>query len=157
MGRIKCKFNVCQRLLGWLLFFIDSLSQIPLLNISRQNSAFKLSPCAIGWVKLVGVGNTPKRLIDIGTVTAQRALDWGFSGVMLRRSGICWNLWKSAPYNVYKQLVFDVPISTREDCYDRYCIYIEELFQSMYIAFFRRLAAHLKYFYFLSNSKYYLL
>jgi NADH:ubiquinone oxidoreductase subunit D len=47
--------------------------------------------------------------------TAQQGLDWGFSGVMLRGSGVCWDLRKSAPYDVYKQLVFDVPIGTRGD------------------------------------------
>jgi NADH dehydrogenase (ubiquinone) Fe-S protein 2 len=74
-----------------------------------------------------------QRLVDIGTVTAQQALDWGFSGVMLRGSGVCWDLRKSAPYDVYKQLVFDVPIGTRGDCYDRYCIRIEEMRQSIQI------------------------
>ncbi len=57
----------------------------------------------------------------------QQALDWGFSGVMLRGSRICWDLRKLTPYNVYKQLVFDVPISTRRDCYDRYYIHIKEI------------------------------
>jgi len=52
---------------------------------------------------------------------------------MLRGLGVCWDLRKSAPYNVYKQLVFDVPIGTRGDCYDRYCIRIEEMRQSIQI------------------------
>ncbi len=68
-----------------------------------------------------------QRLVDIGTVTAQQALDWGFSGVMLRGSRVCWDLRKSAPYDVYKQLVFYVPIGTRGDCYDCYCIRIKEM------------------------------
>ncbi len=66
-------------------------------------------------------------LVDIDTVIAKQALDWGFSGVMLRGLGVCWDLQKSAPYDVYKQLVFDVPIGTRGDFYDRYCIHIEEM------------------------------
>ena len=74
-----------------------------------------------------------QRLVDIGTVTAQQALDWGFSGVMLRGSGVCWDLRKSAPYDVYNQLIFDVPVGTRGDCYDRYCIRIEEMRQSIRI------------------------
>jgi NADH dehydrogenase (ubiquinone) Fe-S protein 2 len=74
-----------------------------------------------------------QRLVDIGTVTAQQALDWGFSGVMLRGSGVCWDLRKSAPYDGYNQLIFDVPVGTRGDCYDRYCIRIEEMRQSIRI------------------------
>jgi hypothetical protein len=52
---------------------------------------------------------------------------------MLRGLGVCWDLQKSAPYNVYKQLVFDVPIGTKGDCYDHYCIRIEEMRQSIQI------------------------
>uniref|UniRef100_A0A109PTS7 NADH dehydrogenase [ubiquinone] iron-sulfur protein 2 n=1 Tax=Welwitschia mirabilis TaxID=3377 RepID=A0A109PTS7_WELMI len=74
-----------------------------------------------------------QRLVDIGTVTAQQASDWGFSGVMLRGSGVCWDLRKAAPYDAYDQLDFDVPVGTRGDCYDRYCIRIEEMRQSLRI------------------------
>uniref|UniRef100_A3EWK4 NADH dehydrogenase [ubiquinone] iron-sulfur protein 2 n=1 Tax=Haplomitrium mnioides TaxID=56921 RepID=A3EWK4_9MARC len=74
-----------------------------------------------------------QRLVDIGTVTAQQAVDWGFSGVMSRGSGVCWDLRKSAPYDVYDRLDFDVPVGTRGDCYDRYCIRIEEMRQSIRI------------------------
>uniref|UniRef100_Q8M1F6 NADH dehydrogenase [ubiquinone] iron-sulfur protein 2 n=1 Tax=Chaetosphaeridium globosum TaxID=96477 RepID=Q8M1F6_CHAGL len=74
-----------------------------------------------------------QRLVDIGVVTAQDALDWGFSGVMLRGSGINWDLRKAAPYDVYQQLDFDVPVGTRGDCYDRYCIRVEEMRQSLRI------------------------
>ena len=74
-----------------------------------------------------------QRLVDIGTVTAQQALDWGFSGVMLRGSGLSWDLRKASPYDVYDQLDFDVPVGTRGDCYDRYCIRVEEMRQSLRI------------------------
>ncbi|CAN0930413.1 NADH dehydrogenase [ubiquinone] iron-sulfur protein 2 [Linum perenne] len=74
-----------------------------------------------------------QRLVDIGTVTAQQAKDWGFSGVMLRGPGICWDLRKAAPYDVHDQLDPDVPVGTRGDCYDRYCIRIEEMRQSVRI------------------------
>lgn len=74
-----------------------------------------------------------QRLVDIGVVTAQDALNWGFSGVMLRGSGINWDLRKAAPYDVYQQLDFDVPVGTRGDCYDRYCIRVEEMRQSLRI------------------------
>ncbi|CAN1824623.1 NADH dehydrogenase [ubiquinone] iron-sulfur protein 2 [Linum perenne] len=74
-----------------------------------------------------------QRLVDIGTVTAQQAKDWGFSGVMLRGPGICWDLRKAAPYDVHDQLDPDEPVGTRGDCYDRYCIRIEEMRQSVRI------------------------
>uniref|UniRef100_A0A023T217 NADH dehydrogenase [ubiquinone] iron-sulfur protein 2 n=8 Tax=Chrysobalanaceae TaxID=22973 RepID=A0A023T217_9ROSI len=74
-----------------------------------------------------------QRLVDIGTVTAQQAKDWGFSGVMLRGPGVCWDLRKAAPYDVYDQLDPDVPVGTRGDRYDRYCIRIEEMRQSVRI------------------------
>uniref|UniRef100_A0A2H4WZ09 NADH dehydrogenase [ubiquinone] iron-sulfur protein 2 n=1 Tax=Gaertnera phyllostachya TaxID=509943 RepID=A0A2H4WZ09_9GENT len=74
-----------------------------------------------------------QRLVDIGTVTAQQAKDWGFSGVMLRGPGVCWDLRRAAPYDVYDQSDLDVPVGTRGDCYDRYCIRIEEMRQSVRI------------------------
>lgn len=74
-----------------------------------------------------------QRLVDIGTVTAQQAKDWGFSGVMLRGSGVCWDLRRAAPYDVHDQSDPDVPVGTRGDCYDRYCIRIEEMRQSVRI------------------------
>uniref|UniRef100_A0A8F1SRQ8 NADH dehydrogenase [ubiquinone] iron-sulfur protein 2 n=2 Tax=Ulmaceae TaxID=3474 RepID=A0A8F1SRQ8_9ROSA len=74
-----------------------------------------------------------QRLVDIGTVTAQQAKDWGFSGVMLRGPGVCWDSRRAAPYDVHDQLDPDVPVGTRGDCYDRYCIRIEEMRQSVRI------------------------
>ena len=74
-----------------------------------------------------------QRLVDIGVVTAEQACDWGFSGVMLRGSGIRWDLRKAAPYDIYDKLDFDIPVGTRGDCYDRYCIRIEEMRQSIRI------------------------
>ena len=74
-----------------------------------------------------------QRLVDIGVVTADQALDWGFSGVMLRASGISWDLRKTQPYDVYQQMNFDIPVGTRGDCYDRYLIRIEEMRQSLRI------------------------
>jgi NADH dehydrogenase (ubiquinone) Fe-S protein 2 len=69
--------------------------------------------------------------VVIGVVTAEEALDWGFSGVMLRGSGVAWDLRKTQPYDVYDQLPFDVPVGSRGDCYDRYLIRIEEMRQSL--------------------------
>lgn len=74
-----------------------------------------------------------QRLVDIGIVSADQAMDWGFSGVMLRGSGVAWDLRKTQPYDVYNQMVFDVPVGTRGDCYDRYLIRVEEMRQSIRI------------------------
>ena len=74
-----------------------------------------------------------QRLVDIGVVTADQALDWGFSGVMLRGSGINWDLRKTQPYDVYNKIDFQVPLGFRGDCYDRYVIRIEEMRQSLRI------------------------
>ena len=74
-----------------------------------------------------------QRLVDIGTVSAKDAQEWGFSGVMLRGSGICWDLRKNQPYEIYDQLDFSVPVGTNGDCYDRYLIRIEEMRQSIKI------------------------
>ena len=74
-----------------------------------------------------------QRLVDIGTVSAKDAQEWGFSGVMLRGSGICWDLRKNQPYEIYDKLDFSVPVGTNGDCYDRYLIRIEEMRQSIKI------------------------
>ncbi|RLN96706.1 hypothetical protein BBJ28_00006892 [Nothophytophthora sp. Chile5] len=74
-----------------------------------------------------------QRLVDIGVITAKEALNRGFSGVMLRGSGITWDLRKTQPYEIYDQLDFDIPVGTNGDCYDRYLIRIEEMRQSIRI------------------------
>lgn len=74
-----------------------------------------------------------ERTVDIGTIAASEALDWGMSGVMLRGSGIKWDLRKRQPYEVYDKLDFDVPIGENGDCYDRYLVRVEEMRQSIRI------------------------
>ncbi|KAL9965507.1 hypothetical protein ACROYT_G029313 [Oculina patagonica] len=74
-----------------------------------------------------------QRTVDVGVVTAEEALNWGFSGVMLRGSGIKWDLRKSQPYDAYDQVDFDIPIGKNGDCYDRYLIRVEEMRQSLRI------------------------
>jgi NADH dehydrogenase (ubiquinone) Fe-S protein 2 len=74
-----------------------------------------------------------ERLVDIGVVSAKKAIDWGFSGVMLRGSGIMWDLRKSQPYEIYSNLNFSIPVGNSGDCYDRYMIRIEEMRQSLVI------------------------
>lgn len=74
-----------------------------------------------------------QRLVDVGVVTAEEAINWGFTGVMLRGSGVAWDLRKTQPYDGYDQFHFDVPVGTRGDCYDRYLIRVEEMRQSLQI------------------------
>ena len=61
-----------------------------------------------------------QRNVDIGVVSKQEALDWGFSGVMVRGSGMAWDLRRSQPYEVYNELEFKIPLGKNGDCYDRY-------------------------------------
>ena len=72
-----------------------------------------------------------QRTVDIGVVSADTALAWGFSGPNLRASGVPWDLRKAQPYAVYDQLEFDIPIGKNGDCYDRYMVRIEEMYQSV--------------------------
>jgi len=74
-----------------------------------------------------------QRTVDIGVISAEDALNYGFSGVMLRGSGIKWDLRKVAPYEVYDKVDFDIPIGKKGDCYDRYLIRMEEMRQSVRI------------------------
>jgi NADH-quinone oxidoreductase subunit D len=74
-----------------------------------------------------------QRTVDIGVVSPERALQNGFSGPMLRGSGIAWDLRKKQPYEVYDKLDFDIPIGKNGDCYDRYLVRVEEMRQSNHI------------------------
>ncbi len=74
-----------------------------------------------------------QRLVDIGTVSAKDAIDWGFTGPMLRGSGVAWDLRKSQPYEVYDKLDFDIPIGKNGDSWDRYLVRMEEMRQSLKI------------------------
>ena len=74
-----------------------------------------------------------QRNVDIGVVTKDAALDYSFSGVMIRGSGIPWDLRKSQPYDCYDQLEFKIPVGKNGDCYDRYLCRIEEMKESVSI------------------------
>ena len=74
-----------------------------------------------------------QRNVNIGTVTKQEALDHSFSGVMLRGSGVAWDLRRSQPYECYKDFDFKIPIGKNGDCYDRYLCRIEEMRESVKI------------------------
>ncbi|WP_310089481.1 MULTISPECIES: NADH-quinone oxidoreductase subunit D [unclassified Sphingopyxis] len=71
-----------------------------------------------------------QRNVDIATVSKEDALAWGFSGPMIRGSGIAWDLRKSQPYDAYAAMEFDIPVGTRGDCYDRFMVRVEEVYQS---------------------------
>lgn len=74
-----------------------------------------------------------ERLVDIGVVSYKTAVDWGFSGVMLRGSGVMWDLRKSQSYEIYPEIDFKIPTGKNGDCYDRYIVRIEEMRQSLVI------------------------
>jgi NADH dehydrogenase (ubiquinone) Fe-S protein 2 len=74
-----------------------------------------------------------QRLVDIGVVPLDLAKAWGFTGVMLRGSGINWDLRKDRPYEVYDKMSFNIPVGTAGDCYDRYLIRVQEMRESLAI------------------------
>lgn len=71
-----------------------------------------------------------QRNVDIGVVTKEEAIAWGFSGVMVRGSGIAWDLRRSQPYECYSDLEFDIPLGVNGDCYDRYLCRMQEMRES---------------------------
>lgn len=74
-----------------------------------------------------------QRTVDIGVVSPERAIALGFTGPMLRGSGVEWDLRKKQPYEVYEDLNFKIPVGTNGDCYDRYLVRVEEMRQSNHI------------------------
>jgi NADH-quinone oxidoreductase subunit D len=74
-----------------------------------------------------------QRNVDIGVVSKAEAYAWGFTGVMLRGSGVAWDLRKSQPYELYEEMDFDIPVGVNGDCYDRYLCRVEEMKQSLKI------------------------
>jgi len=74
-----------------------------------------------------------QRNVDIGVVTQQDCHDWGFSGVIVRGSGLAWDLRRAQPYEVYSELDFKIPLGKNGDCYDRYLCRVEEMYESVKI------------------------
>lgn len=74
-----------------------------------------------------------ERVVNVGCVTQEQALNWGFTGAMLRGSGCPWDIRFAQPYEIYDQVKFDIPIGSNGDCYDRYLVRIEEMKQSLAI------------------------
>jgi NADH-quinone oxidoreductase subunit D len=109
------------------------------LNASREGSlldfidAFceKFPSCVDQYETLLTDNRIWKqRTVNIGVVSAERAVQLGFTGPMLRGSGVEWDLRKKQPYEVYDQLEFDIPVGSNGDCYDRYLVRVEEMRQS---------------------------
>ena len=113
--------------------------EIKLLNANRQGSmldfiedfANRFPTCVDEYETLLTDNRIWKqRTVDIGIVTPERAQALGFTGPMLRGSGIAWDLRKKQPYEVYADLDFDIPVGVNGDCYDRYLVRVEEMRQS---------------------------
>ncbi|WP_299307160.1 NADH-quinone oxidoreductase subunit D [uncultured Croceicoccus sp.] len=71
-----------------------------------------------------------QRNVDIAKVSKEDAIAWGFSGPLIRAAGIEWDLRKSQPYDVYDRMDFEIPVGTNSDCYDRFMVRVEEVYQS---------------------------
>jgi NADH-quinone oxidoreductase subunit D len=116
-----------------------SQKQCDKLNANRQGSMLdfiwdfteRFPKCVDEYETLLTENRIWKqRTVGIAAVTAERALQLGFTGPMLRASGVAWDLRKKQPYEVYDRLDFDVPVGSTGDCYDRYLVRVEEMRQS---------------------------
>ncbi len=105
--------GLIEDMMAWTESFPDTLNDLD--NLLTNNRIFK------------------QRTVDIGVATKEEALDWGFTGPMLRGSGVAWDLRKSQPYEVYDKMEFDVPVGKTGDCYARYLVRMEEMRQSLKI------------------------
>ena len=101
------------RILGWMEQFVPKLDDMD--NLLTENRIFK------------------QRTVDVGVVSADDALAWGFTGPMLRASGVPWDLRKAQPYAAYDQVEFDIPVGRHGDCYDRYLVRMLEMRESLKI------------------------
>ncbi|WP_284377193.1 NADH-quinone oxidoreductase subunit D [Amylibacter marinus] len=100
-------------IMAWSMEFPDVLADID--GLLTENRIFK------------------QRNVDIAIVTEQEALDWGFSGVMVRGSGMAWDLRRAQPYECYDEFEFDIPVGKNGDCYDRYLCRMQEMRESLKI------------------------
>lgn len=118
---------------------IKTKKELEKLNSNRQGSlldfiedfANRFDKCVDDYETLLTDNRIWKqRTVDIGIVSPERALNLGFSGPMLRGSGIAWDLRKKQPYSVYSDINFDIPVGKNGDCYDRYLVRMAEMRQS---------------------------
>jgi NADH-quinone oxidoreductase subunit D len=100
-------------IMAWTMEFPDVLADID--GLLTENRIFK------------------QRNVDIAVITEQEALDWGFSGVMVRGSGMAWDLRRAQPYECYDEFEFDIPVGKNGDCYDRYLCRMQEMRESLKI------------------------
>ncbi|MGE0860336.1 MAG: NADH-quinone oxidoreductase subunit D [Gammaproteobacteria bacterium] len=116
-----------------------SAKDVEQLNANRQGSMLdfiedftKRFPACVDEYETLLTDNRiwKQRTVDIGIVTIERALELGFTGPMLRGSGLAWDLRKKQPYEVYADMDFDIPVGVKGDCYDRYLVRVEEMRQS---------------------------
>ncbi|TDR31954.1 NADH-quinone oxidoreductase subunit D [Hydromonas duriensis] len=118
---------------------VRSQSSVDRVNVNRDGSLLdfledftKRFPTYVDEYETLLTDNRiwKQRLVDIGIVTPERAKAWGFTGPMLRGSGVVWDLRKNQPYEVYEQLAFDIPVGKNGDSYDRYLVRIAEMRES---------------------------
>lgn len=111
--RLDMPAGLAEDMLAWVESFPKVLDDLD--NLLTDNRIFK------------------QRTVDIGVVSPDEAQDWGFSGPMLRGSGIAWDLRKAQPYEMYEKMDFDIPVGKTGDCYARYLVRMEEMRQSLRI------------------------
>ena len=118
---------------------VRAQKQIDRLNLNRQGSVLdfiedftRRFPGYVDEYETLLTDNRiwKQRLVGIGVVSPERALALGFTGPMLRGSGIAWDLRRKQPYEVYDRMDFDIPVGKNGDCYDRYLVRVEEMRQS---------------------------
>ncbi len=118
---------------------VKTKKQLEALNRARQGSLLefiedftqRFDTCVDEYETLITDNRIWKqRTVDVGVVTPERALNLGFSGPMLRGSGIAWDLRKKQPYEVYDRMDFDIPVGKGGDCYDRYLVRVAEMRES---------------------------
>jgi NADH-quinone oxidoreductase subunit D len=116
-----------------------SQREVDALNVNRQGSMLDFIedftnrfPTRVDEYETLLTDNRiwKQRTVGIGVVSPERAMQLGFSGPMLRGSGVAWDLRRTQPYETYDQLDFDIPLGRNGDCYDRYLVRIEEMRQS---------------------------
>ncbi len=108
---------------------------LPNVLIEDIDTWAKAFPKLLDDIETLITGNRifKQRNVDIGVVSPEKALAWGFTGVMLRGSGVAWDLRRNQPYEIYDELEFEIPLGVHGDCYDRYLCRVEEMRQSIKI------------------------
>jgi NADH-quinone oxidoreductase subunit D len=111
---------------------VDALNEAPGFAAGFHRGLHRALPGCVDEYETLLTDNRiwKQRTVGIGVVSPERALQMGFTGPMLRGSGVEWDLRRKQPYEVYDRLDFDIPVGVNGDCYDRYLVRIEEMRQS---------------------------